>query len=377
MAAKAAQPGGDRPFDGILRREVDVEFRSINEEERSFEVVASTETLDSHGDVMKQFWDLSRFEKNGVVLWNHNLALYMGNSAEETLPIGRAENVRVEAKKLLAKIYLLKGDAKEEPLVDKIWRRVKQRVQKGVSVGFKPGQVVRIVKADGTTDYYELGSKERPNELREISLVPMGSNPDAVAKSIAFEREHLSRIAAKSAAPRGKQEKKTMDDDLKEALEQAAQAKAALTQANTAKALADARISQLEERNKSLEASLASEKTASTKLEKDLDAARVELKTVKDGNAKITLDALQGVKFMPAEREELDKLVADIGIDRVKSLVEKRPDVGLTQPATAAGAELGDKSKAAPPPVDTSATPDAASDDFLKSATDGATKAVA
>lgn len=190
MGNEAAQPERERPWDGVLRREIDVELRSINDDERSFEVVASTETLDSHGDVLRQFWDLSRYEKNGVVLWNHNIALCLGAEAEDTLPIGRAE-ARVESKKLVAKIWLLKGEAQEEPLVDKIWRRVQQRVINAVSVGFRPGQVTRKVNAAGETEFYELGSKDRPNELREISLVPMGSNPDAVAKSIATERRHL------------------------------------------------------------------------------------------------------------------------------------------------------------------------------------------
>jgi phage head maturation protease len=344
MAAKAAQPERERAWDGVVRREIDVEFRSINEDERSFEVVASTETLDSHGDVLKQFWDLSRYQKNGVVLWNHNLALYMGGEAEDTLPIGKALEVRIEGKKLLAKLALLKGDAATEPLVDKIWRRVQQGVLKAVSVGFRPGQVTRKVNAAGETEYYELGSKERPNELREISLVPMGSNPDAVAKSIAWERKHLSREAAQPAAEGSRSEAKTMNEELQKALEAKAVAEQKLKDA-------EKRAETLGESVKTLETSLTAEKATSAKLEKDLGAVTTELKAAKSELAKASLDTLQGVKFAPAEREELDKLVGDIGLDRVKSLLEKRADITLTQSVSIEGKPL-EKSLPAPAPVE-------------------------
>jgi hypothetical protein len=360
MGQQAAQPERERAWDGVVRREIDVELRAINEDERSFEVVASTETLDSHGDVLRQFWDLSRYEKNGVVLWNHNLALYMGADAEDTLPIGRGE-ARVEGKKLVAKIWLLKGEASEEPLVDKIWRRVKQLVLKAVSVGFRPGQVTRKVNAAGETEFYELGSKDRPNELREISLVPMGSNPDAVAKSIAWERKHLSREAAPQAAEGGSpKEKHHMDPELQKALEAKAVAEQKLLDTTT-------RASEATERAKKLETDLTAEKAISTKLSSDLDAARAELKTTKNSNATIVLDGLQGVKFAPAEREELDKLVADVGLDRVKSLLEKRGDLALTQPVLVDGKPVG-TIKTAPEPVAGSGD---ASGDLVAEATKG------
>lgn len=366
MAEQAAQPERERAWDGVLRREIDVEFRSFNDDERSFEVIASTETLDSHGDVLRQFWDLSRYEKTGVVLWNHNQSGYFGGEPEDTLPIGRGE-ARVEGKKLVAKLYLLKGDADVEPFVDKIWRRVKQKIITAVSVGFRPGQVTRKVNAAGETEFYELGSKERPNELREISLVPMGSNPDAVAKSIAWERKHLAQDSI--AAVAAESEDTSMAITVEE--------QKALTDALAAKSAAETRFADSQTLVKKLEADLTAEKAVSSKLTTELETVRSELKTATTESAKANLDSLQGVKFYAAEREELDQLVETVGIKRVKSLLEKRPDVSLTQPATAGGAPLGDKSKGAPPPVDTSVAPDGASDDFLKSVNEDASKRVA
>jgi hypothetical protein len=369
MAAEAAQQERERVWDGTLRREIDVELRSIDAAERSFDVIASTESLDSHGDVMKQFWDLSRFTKTNVVLWNHNRAAVWGDDPEAALPIGRAENVRVEGKKLLARIFLLKCDAASEPLIDKIWRRVEQRVLKGVSVGFRAGQVVAITNAAGDVDHYELGSKERPNELREISLVPMGSNPDAVAKSIAWEREHLKDDVTKSLAA------VAAENEGSQPMGMTAEEQKTLDGAVAAKTAAETRLTDEQTKSKKLETELNAEKAISAKLSSDLETVRAELKTVKDGSAKLVLDGLQGVKFAPAEREDLDKLVADVGIDRVKGLLEKRADLNLTQAVTVGDKLVATQGKAAPPPVEGSSDPDAGSDDLLKAAHDGATKA--
>ena len=59
----------------------------------------------------------------------------------------------------------------------------------------------------------------------------------------------------------------------------------------------------------------------------------------------------------------------DVGIDRVKSLLDKRVDIKLTEGVKIDGNPV-EGAKGAPPPVDTSANPDADSDDFLKSAKD-------
>lgn len=370
MGAEAAQSERERVWDGTLRREIDVELRSIDEAERSFEVVASTESLDSHGDVMKQFWDLSRYQKNGVVLWNHNISARWGDDPEAALPIGRAENVRVEGKKLLAKLFLLKGDEKTEPLVDKIWRRVQQKVLKGVSVGFRAGQVVAITNAAGDVDHYELGSKERPNELREISLVPMGSNPDAVAKSIAWERSHLKAEVTKSIAAIA------AENEGSQPMAMTAEEQKLLADATSAKTLAETNLATERGKVTELEKSLTAEKSVTAKLERELSEARAENAKLKGDNSKIVLDGLQGVKFAPAEREELDKLVADVGIDRVKGLLEKRADIVLTDGVKVEGKEIATKERGAPPPVE-GASPDAASDDFLKSVNEGASKQVA
>lgn len=372
MGAKAAQPERARAWDGVLRREVPVTLRVLDKAERTIEVIASTEALDAHGDVVKQFWDLKRYNANGPALWNHNQfessAYSFGGAVrpEDLMPVGKGV-AQVESNKLSATLTLVKGTAEEEPLVDKLWRRIEQGVIKAVSVGFRPGAITKVTNAAGITTHYELGTAERPNELMEISFVAMGSNPEAVAKSVAWEREQLRHLVAPTAAEGGFSKKANiMDPELQKALEAKATAEEKLKAASAA--LDTASID------------LKAEKATNTKLEKDLGEARdrikaldTELKTFKDGNSKLVLDGLQGVKFAPAEREELDKLLVDVGLDRVKSLLDKRPDMALTQGVKVEGKSLDDKGNPAPALVDDS-TADATAD-IAKTASARATKA--
>lgn len=147
-----------------------------------------------------------------------------------------------------------------------------------------------------------------------------------------------------------------------------------LADTTSAKSVAETNLAAERDKVKTLETSLTAEKAITVKLTSDLEAVRTELKTLKGSSSKLVLDSMQGKKFYAAEREELDGLVETVGVDRVKSLLEKRPDIKLTDPVTAAGKTV-EGERGAPPPVDTSANPDADSDDFLKSAKDTGNKA--
>lgn len=363
MGPEAAAQESRRAWDGVLRREVAVSLRVIDEESRSIEVIASTETLDSHGDVLKQFWDLSRYQKNGPVLWNHNIhesgPFSFGGAVrpEDTMPIGKGDDARVESGKLIARLTLVKGSREEEPFVDKLWRRIQQGVIKAVSVGFRPGTVTRVLNAAGATDHFELGSAERPNELREISFVPMGSNPDAVAKSIAWERKHLEDDHQKTTAASAAQEGTTT-------MAMTPEEQKALDDARTAKTAAETRLADIDAKHKTLESSLTAEKAISTKLEADLKAKTEELTKSNAARATTEMNARQSVKFAPNEREELDKLVAEVGLDRTLKLIDARPDLTVTTPVKVDGKGLP-ASLPAPAPVD--GEPADASGDLVKS----------
>ena len=341
----------DAEWDGICRRALDiVEIKSIDAETRSVRVIASTETLDAHGDVVKQFWNLKRAKKNCPVLWNHNSGGYLSASAEETFPIGKAKELTVEGH-LEATLYF--GSKEYSELAEKAFLGFKEEILKGVSIGFRPGSVKRVVKGDRY--YYEIGDEDNPNELLEISVVPIGSNPDAVAKSIELERKHLGRSAANKPAESGKVTH--MDPELQKAIEAKALADKALETEKSLRAEAEKRVSDLEAKAKSLETELANEKTVSTKLTAELAASAKALADSQDLVIASEVEKLVGVKITPAEQAEHVALAKQLGIERVKALVANRPDLKLTQPVEVEGEKVS-KSDPNPPAVELDASAD-------------------
>jgi hypothetical protein len=328
MSARIQTP----EWDGIVRRSAEFEIKAIDEEARSVEVTASTETVDSYGDIVEQTWDLKRYRKNPVVLWFHNaFGMFDGSRAEDYIPIGRAEGVRIVDGQLVCRIVFASSAVTQ--LAEQVFQGFREKVIRAVSVGFRPGKVTKETDEDGKTVY-----RLSKNELWEISCVPIPANPDAVAKAAALQRSGLARLAGHSPKTR----KSTMDPEqlLEEANKAIERQKAELTAVTT-------RATDAETRAKTAEDALATEQTLSKKLETDLTKANEQVATLtgkvtelESGVAKATLDSLQGVKFAPAEREELDGLVKDLGIERVKSLLSKRADLGVTQPASAGGKEI-------------------------------------
>lgn len=159
-----ADPLSERD-DGALFGRAAVVAESVSEEERTVEVIASTEDIDRHGTRLKQNWRLDAFRENPVVLFSHQ--------ARE-LPIGTASDVRVTDGKLRAKITF--SPATLNAKAEEVWQNVKAKVIRGVSVGFFPHSV-RFVK-ENDREVVELDD----NELWEISMTPVPSNPAALAQ---------------------------------------------------------------------------------------------------------------------------------------------------------------------------------------------------
>lgn len=148
----------------LLHRSLDLSVRAMNVEARSVDVVASTPSLDAYSEVVVQDWDLERYKKNPVVLYGHN---------SYCLPIGHAENVRVEKGQLLATLFFV--DARANPLAEQVWQGIQQKSLRAVSVGFRCDAASQQ-EIDGEQRYVLTG-----NELVEISVVPIPANPDCVA----------------------------------------------------------------------------------------------------------------------------------------------------------------------------------------------------
>lgn len=375
-----------REWDGIVRRSVSLVRRSINEEERTVEVICSTDSIDSHGDIVEQNFDLARYEKNPVVLWNHGPGYFCDDPVNE-IPIGKAIKVGVVKGQLEATFKF--ATAKVSELAERVWQAFLEDMVRAVSIGFRPHDVSREVVDDVTI--YHLDN----NEIYEISVVPIPSNPDAVAKSIAREREWFrERAVLKSgalpepdskptAAKNGPEQKEVrrMDQEvMKTALEKAQNE---VTSLSTKLGAAEQRNTDLEARIKSLETELTStksdlttqltaakgevtklqgeltaEKALSTKASEELKAASERIAKAEEQLIESAISDLVGKKLVPAEKDEYVALAKSLGVDRVKSLLANRPDVALTTPVTGAdGKPLDQKSGGTPPPVEGGGSP--------------------
>ena len=155
-------------------------FAADVETTRTIEFVFSDETRDSYGTVFTASgWDLDRFNKNGIALFNHN-----SYSDNPDMAIGSAR-AWVEGKQLLGSITFESGDL--NTLADTVFRKFLGGTYKGVSIRFNPlergAYGVGAEAADGANSTYYIGKRE----LIEISVVPIPSNKNALTRSIGKE----------------------------------------------------------------------------------------------------------------------------------------------------------------------------------------------
>lgn len=152
----------------LRTRELPFEREKLSDDKparRAVRVVASTDAIDSWGEIIEQSWNLERFQKNPIVLYQH----------DRWEPIGSAEDVAVEDGALKATLVL--APAGLSAAADKAWGLIEAEILRTVSVGFMPADV-RYEKRNGK-DVCVLAN----NELREISLVSLPANPDAVIEA--------------------------------------------------------------------------------------------------------------------------------------------------------------------------------------------------
>ncbi len=137
------------------------EVKSVNED-GTITVVASDETVDRHGEVIKvDGWDLKNFKKNAVMLVSHNWS---------DLPIGKWLRPRVEGNKLIMDAKFSETSSKATEVLN----LVKEGILNTVSVGL-------IVKERDEKD----PSIITKAELLEVSWVSLPANPNAMALALA------------------------------------------------------------------------------------------------------------------------------------------------------------------------------------------------
>jgi len=145
------------------------ESLSVDAAERVLEVVASTEDVDRYGDVVSAAgWQLDDFRRNPIFLWSHNYES----------PVGQVEDVRVDGRRLLAKVRFAAQGVSER--IDELWRLVEAKILRAVSVGFmveRDEDLEQITNAAGE----HTGYRFLRQTLLELSLVAVPANPAALA----------------------------------------------------------------------------------------------------------------------------------------------------------------------------------------------------
>lgn len=133
----------------------------------SFEVIASTDAVDRHGEIVKQDgWELDNYKKNPVVLINHRYNV-------ESI-CWKATDVYVEDNKLI-----IKGVFAPNELGQEIRKLYEAWFLKTVSVWF-------IAKSRNEANWREITKQE----LIELSFIPVPANPDAVDRLKELENKY-------------------------------------------------------------------------------------------------------------------------------------------------------------------------------------------
>lgn len=157
-------------------RAAEYRLGSVNEEKRTAEFVISSEAPDTYGTVfLSTGWELDRYNRNPVVTFNH-----LDNHADPDMIIGTSE-VRIDDNKNLIGVVTFE-DAENNPLAEKVFRKVKSGILRGASIWAQPHE----------GRWGEKDAGENPDtlyftrsELMAWSIVTVQSNPDAVARSVA------------------------------------------------------------------------------------------------------------------------------------------------------------------------------------------------
>ena len=192
--------------DKILRRwQESPEIRKVDEENRTVEFVASDNSVDSYHTVIPvDKWDLTRYQKNGIVGYMHDVyGDSWTKSADPDDIIGKGEAF-IEEDKLIVRITFEPKELNER--ADKIFRKIQFGSLHAVSVGFratKKGHMGDEERGEDPKVYYYAGQ-----ELLEVSVVNIPSNANALKRSM--EDEEASReYEEKTDQPEVKDEVRT------------------------------------------------------------------------------------------------------------------------------------------------------------------------
>lgn len=144
----------------------ETQIREVKDRTAVFQV--SDETIDRHGTIIKaDGWDFTHYEKNPIVLYGHN-------TSHPDYVIGKGSVYQDGTKTYMKMTFVEEGLS---DVADKTYKHVESGTIKMASVGFTPIS-------------YEWQKKDERDvfvftkaELNEVSIVPVGSNKNALKKS--------------------------------------------------------------------------------------------------------------------------------------------------------------------------------------------------
>jgi len=149
-----------------------MEIKSSDEDNREVIAIASKETTDRDGDIVRvDGIDIKEYKKNPVVLFAHD---------HSSLPIARATKIWKDNKNLMVKMQFTTPE--ENSVGDTVYKLIKGDYLKTLSIGFRPNwdTAVRMEKTGGW-DF-------KDSNLYEISIVPVPANANATVQSKSLQK---------------------------------------------------------------------------------------------------------------------------------------------------------------------------------------------
>ena len=161
-----------------LAREVDYIVKDDTGDSRRVTVVASDETVDRDGDIIRtKGWEnLDGWAKHGAVLWAHNHSLQ---------GVAVPHKAWVEDKRLMAEFDFPVEYGRAHPASEAVYQGIKHKAIPAVSVGFMPTDTLDVSEEErADLGLGQYGVVFTAQELYEISPCNVGSNRSALIEQV-------------------------------------------------------------------------------------------------------------------------------------------------------------------------------------------------
>lgn len=201
-------------MENICFREVAHEVRKASDGSRKMTFIASDSSRDSAHTVLNMDgWDLTRFNNNGIIGYQHNVYGSYGADTENPDNVIGKGHAYIEDGKLMVDVEFEPESI--NPLAEKVYQKLLFGSLKAVSVGFMPIGRGTWGKGDeaigGTREtYYYAGQ-----ELLEVSVVNIPANPNALKKAFDTEIKGLKKQDAPAPKEEPKEDRSLIDFKIK------------------------------------------------------------------------------------------------------------------------------------------------------------------